>query len=245
MNDQNYNYQDHSVFVQETSAGKKFLANVFTWMFLALGISTFTAYFTLNTPYVYPYLVDARGPSLLGWVAIFGPLALILLMGVAYRKLSFGALLLFFVVYSVLTGLMFSFILSQYSGTSIAICFAAAASIFGVMSFMGYTTNADLSKFGPILLAGIIGLVIVSLVNMFIGSETIDYLLGFFGVAIFTALTAYKVQAIKLMGQGIDEQGENLAVSDNRKLALIAALSLYITFINLFISLLRLFGGRK
>jgi FtsH-binding integral membrane protein len=245
MNEQNYNYQNDSVFVQENSASKKFLANVFMWMFVALGISTFTAYLTLQTPYIFPYLIDGRGPSILGWVAIFGPIALIFFMGAAYRRFSLGALILFFAVYSILTGLMFSFVLVQYTGVSIAICFAAAASIFAVMAFMGYTTDTDLSKFGPILIAGIIGLVIVSVINMFIGSSTIEYFLGFFGVVIFTALTAYKVQAIKRMGEGIDEQGDEMAITDSKKMAIIAALSLYITFINLFMSLLRIFGGRK
>jgi FtsH-binding integral membrane protein len=140
---------------------------------------------------------------------------------------------------------MLSFILLIYTLSSIAICFAAAASIFAVMAVMGYTTNVDLSQFRSILMAGVIGLVIISIVNMFIGSDTLNYVLGFVGVAIFTALTAYKVQEIKRIGEGLDEQGNELALESSNKLALMGALSLYITFINLFLSLLRIFGGRK
>ena len=245
MNEQNYQYQDNSVFVQETSVGKKFFANVFLWMFIALAISTVTAFFTINTPYIMPYLVDVNGLKALGYVAIFGPIALILIMGVSYRRLSFPVLIGFFIVYSILTGLMFSFILLAYTSSSVVICFAAAAAIFAVMAFMGYTTSVDLSQFRSILMAGLIGLVIVSLINMFIGSATMDYILGFVGVAIFTALTAYKVQEIKRIGEGLDESGNDLAIADSKKLAIIGALSLYITFINLFLSLLRLFGGRR
>jgi FtsH-binding integral membrane protein len=243
---ENYKYQDQSVFVQEKSVGKRFFANVFLWMFIALGISTVTAFLlSANTNIVMPYLIGESGIKLLGYVAIFGPIALILVMGASYRRLSYPALIAFFTLYSILTGVTFSFVLLAYDITSIAICFAAAASIFGVMAFMGYTTNSDLSKFRPILMAGVIGLVIVSFVNFFIGSSTIDYLLGLFGVAIFTALTAYKVQEIKRIGEGLDENGNELADADSKKLAILGALSLYITFINLFLSLLRLFGGRR
>jgi FtsH-binding integral membrane protein len=245
MNEQNYQYQDNSVFVREKSVGKRFFANVFMWMFIALGISTFTAYFTANTPYIMPYLVGQNGISILGYVALFGPIGLILLMGAGYRRFSFTGLIAFFILYSVLTGLMFSFILLAYTSASVVICFGAAATIFGVMAFMGYTTNADLSQFRPILMAGVIGLVIVSVINMFLGSESVNYMLGFFGVVIFTALTAYKVQEIKRLGEGLDEAGNEIAIEDSKKLAIIGALSLYITFINLFLSLLRIFGGRK
>ncbi|MFW0716537.1 Bax inhibitor-1 family protein [Pedobacter sp. N23S346] len=245
MEQQNYQYQGNSVFVQENSVSKKFFASVFLWMFVALIVSSVSAFVLANSPGILSYLVAEKGFTVLGYIAIFAPLGLVMLMGAAMQRLSFPALVGVFLLYSLLTGVMLGFILLIYTSTSIAICFVAAAIIFAVMAVMGYTTDVDLSKFGPILMAGVIGLVVVSLINFFIGSETLNYILGFVGVAIFTALTAYKVQEIKRIGEGLDESGNEIALADSKKLAIMGALSLYITFINLFLSLLRLFGGRR
>ena len=245
MDQQNYQYQNDSVFVKERSESKKFFANVFLWMFVALAVSSIAAYFIASSPGILSYLVAEKGFTILGYIAIFAPLGLVMLMGAAMQRLSFPALVGFFLLYSVLTGVMLSFILLIYATASIAICFVAAAIIFAVMAVMGYTTDVDLSKFGPILMAGVIGLVVVSVINMFIGSDTLGYILGFVGIAIFTALTAYKVQEIKRIGQGLDESGNEIALADSKKLAIMGALSLYITFINLFLSLLRVFGDRR
>ncbi|MCX2432854.1 MULTISPECIES: Bax inhibitor-1 family protein [unclassified Pedobacter] len=245
MEQQNYQYQGNSVFVQENTVSKKFFASVFLWMFVALLISSASAFVLANSPGILSYLVAEKGFTIFGYIAIFAPLGLVMLMGAAMQRLSFPALVGIFLLYSLLTGVMLGFILLIYTTTSIAICFVAAAVIFAVMAIMGYTTDVDLSKFGPILMAGVIGLVIVSLINFFIGSETLNYILGFVGVAIFTALTAYKVQEIKRIGEGLDESGNEIALADSKKLAIMGALSLYITFINLFVSLLRLFGSRR
>lgn len=245
MEQQNYQYQGNSVFVQENTVSKKFFASVFLWMFVALLISSASAFVLANSPGILSYLVAEKGFTVFGYIAIFAPLGLVMLMGAAMQRLSFPALVGIFLLYSLLTGVMLGFILLIYTTTSIAICFVAAAVIFAVMAIMGYTTDVDLSKFGPILMAGVIGLVIVSLINFFIGSETLNYILGFVGVAIFTALTAYKVQEIKRIGEGLDESGNEIALADSKKLAILGALSLYITFINLFVSLLRLFGSRR
>jgi FtsH-binding integral membrane protein len=245
MEQQNYQYQNQSVFVQERTASKKFFANVFLWMFVALAVSAVSAFVLATSPQILSYLVGERGFTVLGYIAIFAPLGLVMLMGAAMNKLSYGALIGVFLLYSILTGVMLGFVLLIYTSASIAICFVAAAVIFAVMAVMGYTTDVDLSKFGPILMAGVIGIVVVSIINMFIGSDTLGYILGFIGIAVFTALTAYKVQEIKRLGEGFDEDGNEIALADSKKLALMGALSLYITFINLFLSLLRVFGDRK
>ena len=245
MDQQNYQYQNDSVFVQERSASKKFFANVFLWMFVALAVSSIAAFVFASSPTILSYLVAEKGFTILGYIAIFAPLGLVMLMGAAMQRLSFPALVGFFLLYSVLTGVMLSFILLIYAAASIVICFVAAAIIFAVMAVMGYTTDVDLSKFGPILMAGVIGLVVVSVINMFIGSDTLGYILGYVGIAIFTALNAYKVQEIKRIGEGLDENGNEIALADSKKLAIMGALSLYITFINLFLSLLRVFGDRR
>lgn len=245
MEQQNYQYQGNSVFVQENSVSKKFFASVFLWMFVALIVSSASAFILANSPGILSYLVAEKGFTIFGYIAIFAPLGLVMIMGAAMQRLSFPALVGIFLLYSLLTGVMLGFILLIYTSASIAICFVAAAIIFAVMAVMGYTTDVDLSKFGPILMAGVIGLVVVSLINFFIGSDTLNYILGFVGVAIFTALTAYKVQEIKRIGEGLDESGNEIALADSKKLAIMGALSLYITFINLFVSLLRLFGSRR
>jgi FtsH-binding integral membrane protein len=113
------------------------------------------------------------------------------------------------------------------------------------MALLGYTTDTDLSKFGPILMVGVIGLVIASVINMFIGSSQFDYIMSFFGVAIFTALTAYDVQKLKRIGEGIEANGDQIVQADTKKLAIMGALSLYLDFLNIFLFLLRIFGDRR
>jgi len=251
MEQQNYQYQDNSVFVQEKSVSKKFFANVFLWMFVALSLSTVAAYLFGANEQLMQYLLNVNpatgkvSMSIFGYVAMFAPLGLVLLMGFGLSRLSLPALIGVFVLYSVLTGVSLSFILLTYTSGSVVSCFAGAAGIFGIMAFMGYTTNIDLSKFGPILMVGVIGLVIASVINMFIQSEQFSLFMAFIGIAIFTALTAYDVQKIKRIGEGIEASGEQVLQIESKKMAIVAALSLYLDFLNIFLFLLRIFGSRK
>ena len=249
MDNNNYNWSEKSVFVenQTGTVAKKFFASVFLWMFVALGISTLASVYMANTPEMLGYLINMETGkmNILGYVAMFAPLGLVLLMGAGLSRLSYGALIGIFILYSLLTGVSLSFILLIYSSASVIGCFAAAAGIFGLMAVLGYTTNTDLSKFGPILMVGVVGLIIASVVNMFLHSSGFDYVMSFFGVAIFTALTAYDVQKLKRIGAGIEENGSTMAVDDSKKLAIMGALSLYLDFLNIFLFLLRIFGGRK
>lgn len=251
MEQQNYQYPDNTVFVQESSVSKKFFANVFLWMFVALSLSTVAAYLFGTNEGLMQYLININpntgkaGMSIFGYIAMFAPLALVLTMSFGLSRLSYPALLGIFVLYSVLTGISLSFILIAYTSASVVSCFAAAAGIFGIMAFMGYTTNIDLSKFGPILMVGVIGLVIAGLVNMFIQSEQFSLFMAFIGIAVFTALTAYDVQKIKRIGEGIEANGEQVLQVESKKMAIVAALSLYLDFLNIFLYLLRIFGSRK
>jgi len=252
-NNNNYNWAHKPEYVQDQTGvvAKKFFANVFLWMFIALGLSTLAAVFMSSSPAAMDYLIkydeagNRAGMSMLGYVAMFSPLALVLLMSAGLSRLSYGALLGVFVLYSVLTGISLSFILLTYTTGSVVACFAAATGIFGIMALLGYTTDTDLSKFGPILMVGVIGLVIASVVNMFIGSSQFDYIMSFFGVAIFTALTAYDVQKLKRIGEGIEANGDQIIHADTKKLAIMGALSLYLDFLNIFLFLLRIFGDRR
>ena len=250
MEEQNYQYQDVT-YIQEGAISKKFFANVFLFMFVALGLSTFAAYLFGVNEGLMSYLIQVNpttgkvGMTILGYVAMFAPLGLVLTMSFALSKLSYPALLGIFITYSVLTGISLSFIMLSYTSGSIVGCFASAAGIFGIMAFLGYTTDVDLSKFGPILMVGLVGIIIASLVNMFLDNGTLDYIISFAGVALFTALTAYDVQKIKRIGMGIEARGDQVMEVETKKMAIVGALTLYLDFLNLFLFLLRIFGSRK
>jgi len=248
-NNNNYDWAQKSVFVESQTGGvaKKFFANVFLWMFVALSLSTLAALFISSSDEALRMLInfETGQRTVLGYVAMFAPLGLVLLMGTGFSRLSYGALVGVFVLFSILLGVSLSFILLIYTAGSIVSCFAAAAGIFGIMAVLGYTTDVDLTKFGPILMVGVAGIFIASLINMFIGSSTFSYVLSFIGIAVFTALTAYDVQKLKNIGEGIEANGDEIVAADAKKLAIMGALSLYLDFINIFLFLLRIFGGRK
>ena len=249
MDNNNFNWAHKPAYVPEQTGlvAKKFFANVFLWMFIALGLSTLSAYFMASNDALFSILrnPETLKPTVLGYVAMFAPLGLVILMSAGLSKLSYGALLVTFFAYSALTGLSLSFILLAYTSTSVITCFGAAAGIFGIMAFLGYTTDVDLSKFGPILMVGVVGLVIASVVNMFIQSENFSLFMAFIGIAIFTALTAYDVQKLKRIGAGLEESGAHIQDADTKKLAIMGALSLYLDFLNIFLFLLRIFGDRR
>jgi len=219
---------------------KSFIANVFAYMFLALGISAVVAFLFFNNP---QWLLPMLENKILFYVVMFAPLGFVLTMSLGFKKLSAPVLVTLFIIYSAITGLTFSFILLIYTANSVFACFASAAAMFGVMAFMGYTTNKDLTSFGRIMTMGLIGIVIASVINMFLGNATMDYIISFIGVLVFTGLTAYDVQKIKRIGEGFDENGQVLE-GDVKKFAIMGALTLYLDFINLFLMLLRLFGKR-
>jgi FtsH-binding integral membrane protein len=252
-NNNNFDWAQKSVFVQDQTGvvAKKFFANVFLWMFVALSVSTLAAFFMANTESAMDLIVrrdemgNRVGMTMLGYIATFAPLGLVLLMGTGFNRLSYGVLMGVFILFSLLLGVSLSTILLVYTASSVVACFAAAAGIFGLMAVLGYTTDTDLSKFGPILMVGVVGLIIASVINWFLKSAQFDYIMSFFGVAIFTALTAYDVQKIKRIGEGIEQNGDQIATNDSGKLAIMGALSLYLDFVNIFLFLLRIFGGRK
>jgi len=251
MEQQNYQYQENSVFVQQGSVSKKFFASVFTWMFVALGLSTLAAYLFGTNLELIQYLrvvnpeTGKMSTTIFGYIAMFAPLVLVMTISFGLSRLSYVALVSLFVLYAALTGVSLSFILWAYTSSSVVSCFAGATGIFGIMAFMGYTTNVDLSKFRTILMVGVIGIIIATLINYFIQSESFNLLLAYAGVAIFTALTAYDVQKIKRIGEGIEANGDQVLSIDAKKTSIVAALSLYLDFLNIFIFLLRIFGNRR
>ncbi len=235
---------NHNPLVQREGGitSRNFLPNVFLWMFMALGLSATFAYFFSTDPALLSMLIDpiSGGRTSLGTIAMFAPLAFVLVMSFGLNRLSFPVLALIFVLYAAATGISLSYILLVYASSSVLGCFISASLLFAVMAFAGYTTEQDLTKFGPILMMALVGIIIASVVNFFLGSSQLDYIISFIGVALFVGLTAYDMQRLKRIAEGI-EYGDASA----NKMVIMGALTLYLDFINLFIMLLRLFGGRK
>lgn len=242
MENQNFNYQE-PVEIQTVSSeimSKTFTARVFSWMFLGLLVTGLVSYIFAATPSLIGALITPTGMSALGYVIMFAPLGLVLLMGAAMSKLSYPAMVGVFLLYAALMGMSLSFIFLAYTMSSIFTVFLIAAGMFGIMAFVGYTTHTDLTKFGSLMMMLLVGVIIASIVNLFMHSSSFSYMISFICVAIFTGLTAYDVQKIKNIGAQINADG-----STTGKMAIWGALSIYLDFVNLFLALLRIFGNRR
>jgi FtsH-binding integral membrane protein len=180
----------------------------------------------------------------LGWVVLFAPIGFVMLMSFGFARLSAPVITALFLAYAAINGITFSFILLAYTASSIMGCFLSAAAMFGIMAVMGYTTDKDLTSFGRIMTMGLIGILVAMLINFFMKSETMSYVISIIGVMVFTGLTAYDVQKLKRIGSGIEYEGQVMA-ADVKKLSIMGALNLYLDFINIFLFLLRLFGGKR
>lgn len=228
----------HDGFSKEIS--KEFFRNVYGYMFTALGISGVIAYWAGSAPGFFEYFItETGGISPLFYVIMFAPVGIALLIQMAYQRLSFGVLMVSFIGYAALMGLSLSTIFLMYSASQIAITFFVTAGAFGGMAILGYTTKTDLTKMGSLLYMVFIGMFIASIANMFIGWDGLNFLISVLGVFVFTGLTAYYMQQLKSTSTN-----QELSGLDRSKLALIGGLQLYILFVNLFLSLLRLLGGR-
>jgi len=246
------NYNQDQIFgvnvvenIGSHAISRNFMANVFLWMFIALGISAACAFlFASNTDWLLYLVNEATGKlNPLGWAVMLAPLGFVMLMSFGYNRLSAPAITALFLLYAAINGISFSFILLAYTAGSVITCFLSAAAMFGVMAVMGYTTKKDLTSFGRIMMMGLIGIVIATIINFFARSGTMNYIISFIGVMVFTGLTAYDVQKLKRIGAGIEFNGT--AVAETKKLSVMGALNLYLDFINIFLFLLRLFGGRR
>ena len=244
MNFQNNQYGNVNQRTEAISVSSTFVSGVFMWMFVALSITALTAWWFATTPSLLQLLVDPNtgGMTITGWIVMLAPLVLVLIMSRGASRMTAATMLLLFILFSILMGASLSFIFLAYTGASIAKTFFITSGMFGVMAVVGYTTKTDLTKFGSLLFMGLIGIIIASVVNMFMHSGSLDYIISFLGVLIFTGLTAYDVQKIKRIGAQVDG---NSADDNVRKMMLFGALSLYLDFINLFLFLLRFFGNRK
>lgn len=206
---------------------------VYFWFSLALVITGLTAWFASTNPTIINFLTTSRGAI---WILLIVQLGMVWYLSARIMSMSLQSASMLYVLYSFICGITFSFIFLVYAKTTIASAFFITAGMFLVMSIYGFVTKTDLSSIGNILFMGIIGIIIATVVNIFLKSATLNYVISYVGVAIFVALVAYDTQKIKaLIGMENNEQ--------TQKLAIIGALSLYLDFLNIFLFILRIFGG--
>ena len=236
-NDFHYGAVSQNRDLEMQAAFPVLMRKVYTWMTLALVLTGLTAYGVATSPGI---MMALYSNSALMWGLVIAEFALVIGISAAINRLSLATATLMFVAYSVINGAMLSSIFMIYTAASIASVFFITAATFAVMALIGYTTKTDLTSVGKLLFMALIGLVIATIVNMFIGSSTLTMICSYVGVLIFVGLTAYDSQKIKHMLLQAPDAGES-----SQKLALLGALTLYLDFINLFIYLLRIFGDRR
>lgn len=227
------NYSGQSFYVRETNL----LARVYAWMCLALGITASTAYYVAQSP---AFLNAIFGNPIITVVLMVAQLGLVLMLSMLINRISYAAAIGLFILYALSLGVTLSAIFLVYTYSSIFATFLVASGMFGAMAIYGYFTKADLSAMGSFLFMALIGLIIGGLVNMFLKSESFNYVLSAIGVIVFTLLTAYDVQKIKQMAGGLYEDSQGMA-----KASIMGALMLYLDFVNLFLYLLQIMGRRR
>ena len=218
------------------SALRDYMVKVYQYMSIALAISGLVAFMVASSP----ALMQAIFGTPLAFVVMLAPLGFVIFFGFKLNSISAEKAKSFLWIYSALMGLSLATIFAVYTATSITRVFLITASTFGAMSIYGYTTKKDLTSFGSFLIMGLIGIMIASIINIFLKSSGLDFAISLLGVFIFIGLTAYDTQRIKQTYYHF--AGNNEMVS---KMAVMGALNLYMDFINLFIMLLRFFGERK
>ncbi len=222
---------------------RTYMLRVYNYMTLGTAITGLTAWITANTSLIslfYKMGADGRVSSTgLGFLVMFSPLIFVLALSFGVHRMKSSTVQLLFWAVTFVFGLSLANIFLNFTGASIARVFFITASVFGAMSIWGYTTKRDLSKFGSFLFMGLIGVIIASIVNMFIGSAMIHWVVSIIGVLVFVGLTAWDTQRIKRTYDHVSHDGNLMT-----KTAVMGALSLYLNFINMFLLLLQLFGNR-
>lgn len=215
---------------------KTLMRNVYGWMSLALVITAVMAYYTSQSYNLLNFLFASKGI----WVLLIAEIALVVILSARIHKISFATAGVLFALYSIVNGMTLSSIFLVYTQSSLTSTFFIAAGTFAGMAVVGSVIKKDLSGIGRIAIMALIGLIIASVVNIFLNNSALDWAISLIGVVIFVALTAYDAQKIKDMIFVCDDVNEQ-----TQKIALLGALSLYLDFINLFLYLLRLFGKRE
>ena len=225
---------------------RAYMLRVYNYMLVGLGLTGATAWLTANTAFgalfIQQTVVNGHpvvGLTMLGLIALFAPLGLVLFLSFRINKMSVSAAQTTFWIYAGLMGIAIAPVLLVYTGASVAEVFFITAATFGAMSLYGYTTQRDLSGWGSFLFMGLIGIIIAMVVNIFLHSAMMQFVISVIGVLIFTGLTAYDTQAIK------ESYSANMDGTAAGRGAVIGALRLYLDFVNLFLMLLQLLGNRR
>ena len=223
---------------------REYMLRIYNYMASGLALTGIIAYASANTPAILNmmYVVGPNGiaqPTMLAWIAMASPLAFILALSFGINKMKASTAQAVFWAFSAVMGLSLSHIFLSYTGTSITRVFFITAGTFAAMSLYGYTTKRSLTGWGPILFMGLIGIIIASIVNIFLQSSAMGFVISIVGVLVFVGLTAYDTQKIRNMYSELDD------AEMHGKKAIMGALTLYLDFINLFIMLLHLFGSRR
>lgn len=213
------------------------MRKVYVWMTLALAITGLTAYGVATSPAVLSLIFSSK---VVFFGLIIAEFALVFAVSGAINRLSLSTATLLFVLYSVVNGATLASIFMLFSMATIGKVFFITAGTFAVMALVGYTTKTDLTSMGKLLFMALIGIIIATVVNMFVKSAGFDLIISYIGVIVFVGLTAYDTQKIKQMLQMAPDAGEQM-----QKIALLGALSLYLDFVNLFLYLLRIFGNNR
>ena len=239
MDYEEMNYQSYSRDrqLEASDAFPVLMRKTYLWMSMALVITGLTAYVVATNAAISSYLFMH---SQLIWVLFLAEIGLVIGLSAAIRKISLSTATLMFVAYAALNGITFSSLFYVYTMGSLASTFFITAGTFGAMSLVGFFTKTDLSSMGKILLMALVGLIIASVVNIFVASSGLEVLMTYLGVLIFVGLTAYDTQKIKQMFLMAPDASES-----TQKYAVLGALTLYLDFINLFLYLLRIFGRRE
>lgn len=214
---------------------RTFMLRVYSFMALGLGLTGTVGYIVASNPQLM-HAVHGSGLSLLFMLA---PIGLVMFLSMRMNKIEASTAQTLFWVFSALMGVSLSIVFAVYTGSSIAQMFFVTASVFGSMSLYGYTTKKDLTSMGSFMIMGLYGIILASIVNMFMHSSAMQFMLSVLTVIVFTGLTAYDTQRIK----EVYEESDGTDVASKK--AVFGALMLYMDFINIFLSLLRLFGVRK
>ena len=234
MIDRNFSTETKSQ-AQVDQGLRSYMLRIYNYMATGLGLTGLTAYFVAITP----SLFNAIYGTPLYWLVALAPLGFVFYLSARLHKISFSTAQTVFWIFSGVMGLSMAYIFIAFTGASIARVFFITAGTFAGMSLYGYTTKKDLSGWGSFLFMGLIGIIIASIVNIFLKSPMLYYVISWIGVLVFVGLTAYDTQRIKEMYYASDHP------EISGKKAIMGALKLYLDFINLFIMLLRLFGTRR
>jgi uncharacterized protein len=237
--DRRYMTRSEAAVAQYDVGLRQYMLSVYNYMASALALTGLVAYATATYAMANPAVANLLFVSPLKWVIMLAPIALVFFLAARVHAMAAGTAQAVFWIYAALMGLSLASLFLVFTGQSIARVFFITAGAFAGVSLYGYTTKRDLSGFGTFLFMGVIGIVIASIVNIFLASSALQFAISVIGVLVFTGLTAYDTQRIKELYDEVD------ASDVMGKKAIMGALTLYLDFINLFIMMLQLFGSNR